>query len=368
MTERERIVVAMSGGVDSSVAAALLMEAGHDVVGLFMRNGAVPGPAAARHKQGCCSLDDAMDARHVAARLGVPFFAVNFEREFSRIIDYFADEYDRGRTPNPCIVCNRDLKFGRLLDYADEIGAARVATGHYARVTQRDGRPAIARAIDRDKDQSYVLFPLETGQVARTLLPLGELTKDEVRAEARRFGLPVAEKRESQEICFVPDDDYRAFLRRRRPESLRPGAIVDLAGAEVGRHEGHQLYTIGQRRGLGGGFTRPVYVVAIRPDSNVVVVGDEADLRVGALRVGPATWQGAAPLRAGESLRGSVRVRYQHEPVPASARADEDGLVIELDEPLRAVTPGQAAVFYDGDTVLFGAWIDAPIGGASLEA
>lgn len=360
-TGRRRVVVAMSGGVDSSVAAALLQERGDEVIGLFMRNGAVPGPAAAKHKQGCCSLDDSMDARHVAGRLGVPFFAVNFKREFGRIINYFADEYDRGRTPNPCIVCNRDLKFGRLLDYADEIGATHVATGHYARIVKHGDRHAVARAVDDAKDQSYVLFPLEQDQLERTLLPLGELTKDEVRAEAKRFGLPVAEKAESQEICFVPDNDYGGFLKRRAPDSIQPGPIVDLQGSVLGEHEGHQLYTIGQRKGLGGGFERPVYVVEIRAEDNTVVIGEREDLVAGGLLVDAVTWQAAPGIAPGEELEGTVRTRYQQRPVAARARLQDDGRVmIELDEALRAITPGQAAVFHEGDTVLFGGWIAEP--------
>jgi tRNA-uridine 2-sulfurtransferase len=367
----ERIVVAMSGGVDSSVAAALLQEQGHDVVGLFMRNGAVPGPAAARNKQGCCSLDDSMDARHVAGRLGVPFFAVNFKREFGRIINYFADEYDRGRTPNPCIVCNRDLKFGRLLDYADEIGASKVATGHYARIVQRGDRHAVARAVDGDKDQSYVLFPLDQDQLARTLLPLGEMTKEEVREQARRFGLPVAEKAESQEICFVPDNDYGGFLKRRAPDSIQPGPIVNLAGEVQGEHEGHQLYTIGQRKGLGGGFGSPVYVVEIRAEENTVVIGGREDLVAAGLRIEAVTWQAAAGIPEGGELVGQVRTRYQQAPVAARARL-VDGVPgeveISLDEPLRAITPGQAAVFHDGDVVLFGGWIREPISARAGDA
>jgi tRNA-uridine 2-sulfurtransferase len=364
---KERIVVAMSGGVDSSVAAALLLEEGYDVVGLFMRSGVAAGEAAKSGKQGCCSIDDAMDARRVAALLDIPFFAVNFAAEFGRIIDYFVDEYMRGRTPNPCVQCNRWLKFGRLLDYADEIGASRVATGHYARVERRGDRFAIARGVDFGKDQSYVLFPLDQRQLSRTLLPLGGMTKPAVRAHAARIGLAVAEKPDSQEICFVPDQDYGRLLEERRPGELNPGPMLDMAGREVGRHKGHQHYTVGQRKGLGA-LGRPMYVVETRPADNVVVVGDPQDIEAGGLVASDVIW-GGAELQAGESLRGAVKVRSRQEPVAAVAtRAGDGRLRVVFDDPLRAVTPGQAAVFYEGDVVLFGGFIDhaLPLGaGAS---
>ncbi|MCB9832461.1 MAG: tRNA 2-thiouridine(34) synthase MnmA [Planctomycetes bacterium] len=355
----ERVVVAMSGGVDSSVAAALLREQGHEVVGLFMRNGIAPGAAASRGKQGCCSLEDSMDARQVAARLDIPFYALDFSVDFGRIMDYFAAEYDAGRTPNPCIQCNRWLKFGKLLEQADAIGARRVATGHYARLLRRDDRLAVARGLDRDKDQSYLLFPLEQWQLERSLLPLGELEKSEVRERARDLGLAVHDKPDSQEICFVPDDDYRGFLRRRAPETLRPGPVVDLEGRELGRHEGHQLYTIGQRRGLGGGNKSPRYVVAIRPEDNVVVVGGPDDLLAGGLVIGQPTFQGIGPLAPGETIAGDVKIRSRHEATPAELIGAADGSVtIRFASPERAVTPGQAAVFYLDDLVLVGGFID----------
>ncbi|MEE9395099.1 MAG: tRNA 2-thiouridine(34) synthase MnmA [Planctomycetota bacterium] len=365
MAESERIVVAMSGGVDSSVVAALLAEAGHDVIGLFMRNGVVAGDAAKKGKQGCCSLDDSMDARRVAALLDVPFFAVNFKREFGKIIDYFVDEYDRGRTPNPCILCNRDLKFGRLIEYADEVGASKIATGHYGRIVEHRGRLSVARAADRQKDQSYVLFPLDQSQLSRTLLPLGNMTKAEVRAEAHRFGLPVGDKPDSQEICFVPDNDYGNLLRQRNPESLKPGRIIDVDGQDIGPHEGHQLYTIGQRKGLGGGFKDPIYVVEIRAAENLVVIGGAEHLAGQGLEMSQLTWGGLAGLKVGEQITGAVKVRSAAEPVPARARLVASGQVeILFDEPIRAVTPGQAAVFYEDDAVLFGGFIDTPLTGA----
>jgi tRNA-specific 2-thiouridylase len=357
-TRKERVVVAMSGGVDSSVTAALLLERGYDVVGLFMRSGIHAGEAAKAGKQGCCSIDDAMDARQVAASLGVPFFAVNFSVEFERIINYFVDEYERGRTPNPCVQCNRWLKFGRLLDYADEIGARWVATGHYARIVQRGGRRAIAKGLDGSKDQSYVLFPLDQRQLERTMLPIGEMQKVDVRAIAAKIGLKVSEKPDSQEICFVPDQNYGRLLGERRPGSIKKGPLVDTAGKVLGEHLGHQLYTIGQRKGLGA-LGRPMYVVETRPETNTVVVGDARETESIGLIAGDLIWGGIDRIPPGVEISGGVKVRYRQDPCPAKARISADGRVeITFDEPLRAVTPGQAAVFYDGDVVLFGGFID----------
>lgn len=357
--DRGRIVMAMSGGVDSSVAAAMLCEQGYDVVGLFMRHGVEVSEAAKRGKQGCCSLEDSMDARKVAAKLGVPFYAINFTKDFNQIIQYFAAEYNAGRTPNPCIQCNRWLKFGKLLDYADEIGATHVATGHYAGVEQVGDRYSVVRACDRDKDQSYVLFPLSQEQLSRTLLPLGSLTKAEVRKRAEDIGLAVFDKPDSQEICFVPDNDYGGFLRRRDPESINPGPLLDQAGGIVGEHEGHQLYTIGQRKGLGGGFTVPRYVVDIRPEDNAVIVGGADDLQSQALEFDEPTWQELAPMAPGETLKGEVKVRYSHEPQPATLEVlAHGGVRVNFAETLRAVTTGQGAVFYRDERVICGGFID----------
>lgn len=365
VSARPRTVVAMSGGVDSSVCAALLKEAGHDVVGLFMRNGVQAGAAAKVGKQGCCGIDDAMDARRVAAVLDIPFFALNFSAEFGRIIDYFVAEYERGRTPNPCVQCNRWLKFGRLLEYADEIGATHVATGHYARVVDYGGRRGIARGLDPQKDQSYVLFPLDQKSLARTLMPLGGMTKPEVRALAERFGLPVSAKPDSQEICFVPDQDYGRLLEEKNPGSIRPGDMVDTKGQVIGRHLGHQLYTVGQRKGLGA-LGRPMYVVETRAGENVVVVGDAADTDAAGL-VASDVIHGAIETIPAAGVRGAVKVRYRQDPVPATAFGEPSGSVrVLFDEPLRAVTPGQAAVFYAEDVVLFGGFIDRAIPCASL--
>lgn len=326
-----RVLVAMSGGVDSSVSALLLRRAGCDVTGVFMRHG-VPG-----NDRGCCSFDDAYDARRTADRLGIPFYSLNLEAEFGALVDRVVDEYAGGRTPNPCILCNRDLKFGRLFDFADAIGAATVATGHYARL---EGG-VLRRGLDADKDQSYVLFDVE--RLDRVEFPVGALRKDEVRTLAREAGLPVGDKPDSQDVCFVPGGDMGAFLSARTP--MAPGDIVTGDGAVVGRHEGAARFTVGQRRGLGVAMGRPVYVRRVDTATNTVVVGDDPHSRGCTLR--DVRW--LAPPRP----RADVQVRYRHAAAPATI----EGVEVRFDAPVRAVTPGQAAVFYDGDRVLGGGWI-----------
>jgi tRNA-specific 2-thiouridylase len=274
----KRVVLAMSGGVDSSVAAVLLKDEGYDVVGIFMRTGAAVDDAERRAKT-CCSVTDALDARSVADRLDIPFYALDFERDFARIQDYFADEYLAGRTPNPCVVCNVWLKFGKLWSHGKQIGADFVATGHYARVVETsDGTTRVARGLDRTKDQSYVLFGLRRELLPHVLFPVGGYTKAQIRAIAREHGLPVHDKPDSQDICFVPDDDYLAFVRERRPLRETAGPIVDLEGTVVGQHAGIEAFTIGQRRGLGVTFGSPRYVVAIEPLSGTVTVGTKRHL------------------------------------------------------------------------------------------
>ncbi|MBX3468698.1 MAG: tRNA 2-thiouridine(34) synthase MnmA [Planctomycetes bacterium] len=361
--ERERVVACLSGGVDSSVAAALLVEAGHDVVGVFLRSGA--SGQAAGERQGCCSVEDALDARRVADALGIPFYALNMEREFGRLIDRFAADYAAGRTPNPCVLCNRWLKFGHVLAFADQVGAATVASGHYARVSDQGGRVVVRRARDRRKDQSYVLAVLEQAQLARVRFPLGERTKEEVRAMARARGLlRVADKPDSQELCFVPGD-YREVLRERLPAdapALEAGEVRDTAGRPRGRHAGTAGYTVGQRRGLGiGGAGAPLYVVRTDPARRLVVVGGAADLEAGGLTADEVTWVGRR-LAPGERARGRAQLRAHGAAHPATVVCTgPDAFEATFDLPARAVVPGQAAVVYDeaDDAVLFAGWIRA---------
>lgn len=350
-----RIIAAMSGGVDSSAAAALLREQGHDVIGLFMRNGV---HSELEGGKGCCTLEDANDAKAVAAHLGIPFYAINFEYEFSKLIDYFIDEYDRGRTPNPCVMCNRMLKFGHLLQFAREVGAEAVATGHYARTAQRDGRTLLLRSADKEKEQSYVLFNQTQKQLAASLFPLGEMKKSEVREVARRAGLRVHDKHESQDICFVPTGDYRDVLNERAPKILSPGPIVNETGSEVGQHEGVQLYTIGQRKGLRiGGLDSPRYVVGLDRDNNTVRIGPKRDLLQKECTIHRPNWISFDKLE--EPVRCSAQIRYHHEPAAATLKPLEDDRArIVFDVPQSAITPGQAAVCYDDDEVLGGGWIE----------
>lgn len=339
----------MSGGVDSSVVALLLQRQGHDVVGVFMRNG-VAGKSA--QEKSCCSASDARDASVVADRLGVPFYAVDYAQEFDGLMDHFAAEYRRGRTPNPCVLCNQQLKFGRLFSLADDVGAAAVATGHYARVV--DGELHLAR--DASKDQTYYLFGVERAALQRTLFPLGDLTKPEVRALASEAGLVTAEKPESMEICFVTSGDYRDVVRARGGTG-RPGRFVDGQGRELGRHDGVDGFTIGQRRGLPA-LGAPHYVASIDPDGgDVVLVPRDGLDRTTALVLG-TSWLVDAPA-AGAAVRAHVKVRARHAAVPATLQwAGPAAVRVAFDAPVAAITPGQAAVFYDGPRVLGGGWIE----------
>lgn len=343
----------MSGGIDSSASAVLLKRAGHRVTGVFMRHGAAAPGTARPNKQGCCSLDDSYDARRVADLLGIPFYTLNFEEEFGKIIEGFVEAYDKGRTPNPCVVCNRDLKFGKLFEYADAVGAELVATGHYARVERRGDRVALLKGLDPRKDQSYVLFPLGQAQLARTMFPVGAYEKPAIRELAREAGLKIADKPESMEICFVPDNDHRRLLREKLGERVRPGDFVDREGRSIGTHDGHQLFTIGQRKGLGTAFGKPMYVVEIDPARNVVVLSEEDERRADFVVTG-VNWVSSAP----RACAADVKIRSMHAGASARIAPLEDGSVaVTFDDPQRAVTPGQAAVFYEGDAVLGGGWI-----------
>jgi tRNA-specific 2-thiouridylase len=355
------VAAAMSGGVDSSVAAALLREEGLDVVGVTLNLFALPKAVCALDElRSCCGAGARRDAGAVAAVLGIPYYVADFRRTFERaVVEDFIAEYRRGRTPNPCLRCNRFVKFGPLLRRAARLGADRVATGHYARLeTDRaSGRRLLRKGLDPDKDQSYFLYPLSQDELTRTLFPIGHLRKADVRALAERFGLPVARKPESQEICFVPDDDYARFLRGRIPEAFIPGPIVDRAGRTIGRHSGILNFTIGQRKGMGIAAPRPLYVIAIEPATNTIVAGPNEELFRARLRVSDVNWVAAGGLSG--PLRAAVKVRYRHAEARARLYPDEHGgVIVEFEKPQRAVTPGQAAVFYDGDIVLGGGTIE----------
>ena len=354
---RSRVVVAMSGGVDSSVSAHLLKEAGHEVVGLFMRLGR-GGAGQEPSYRSCCSTADAADARRVAERLGIRFYTLNFQPDFNRIVDYFCEEYARGRTPNPCIVCNRDLKFGRLAEFADQLDADYIATGHYARVERTDAGVRLRRGVDPHKDQSYVLFDVRRERLQRVLLPLGSMRKGEVRALADRLGLPVKDKADSQEICFVPGDDYSELIRRHARRPPQPGRMVLTDGTEVGTHPGIEFFTIGQRRGLGLALGQPLYVVRIEPSTRTVVLGRKEDLLTSEMYVGSLNWLVDPP--EGE-FHALVQIRSTHRAAPAEVvPLEEDRAWVVFDQPQLAVTPGQAAVFYQDDLVLGGGWIEGP--------
>jgi len=364
----ERIVVGMSGGVDSSLAAALLVEQGHEVIGVTLRVWPWREPDSAPAKFGsCCSPESVDDARQVARRLGIPYYLLNSEREFDRtVIDHFAREYEAGRTPVPCVVCNREVKFGSLLQRARAWDAAAVATGHYARITRdgASGRFLLWRGRDRAKDQSDFLWPLTQSQLAAARFPVGDLTKDAVRERARSMGLVTANKPESQEICFIPDDDYRGFLRARIPGAFRPGPIVNGRGAIVGQHQGLANYTVGQRRGLGLTGKQPLYVTALDAGRNAVVVGGTDEVETDRLWAEQVNLIAVATLDA--PLAVTAKIRHGHVPAPAVIRIPDGGDLSRLeclfDRPQRAVAPGQSVVFYQDDLVVGGGVIAASPG------
>jgi tRNA-uridine 2-sulfurtransferase len=358
---QERIVVGMSGGVDSSVAAALLAESGCEVVGVTMRVWRRQESEQSHSRFGsCCGSEAVDDARHVARALGIPYYLLNLADEFERaVIGPFADSYRRGRTPVPCVACNTDLKFGSLLDRARAWDAVAVATGHYARITRNSetGRWALHRARDGRKDQSDFLWPLTQAQLAAARFPIGELTKEEVRDHARRLGLRTAEKPESQEICFVPDGDYRAYLKARDPDVFRPGLIVDRGGQRLGTHSGVAGFTIGQRKGLGLVSDRALYVVDIDAEAARVMVGESGDLERDRLEVRGANFIAGEPPTG--PLRVTARIRHNHEPAPATLQSLPLGRAeVVFDVPQRAITPGQSCVWYREDEVVGGGVID----------
>lgn len=368
-----RVVLAMSGGVDSSTAAHLLLEAGHEVVGVFMRHGeestaacAVEGGESlpvlgsrADHKQGCCSASDARDARRVADSLRIPFYALDLQSDFRRIVDYFVDAYTRGRTPNPCVQCNNWIKFGRLFDYADSIDAQFVATGHYARLEHlpHDPTPALRSGVDASKDQSYALFGIRRQMLPRMMLPVGGYDKKTIREIAGRLGLNVAEKKDSQEICFVTSGDHDQFVKARAPQAAgRNGAIVTTDGREVGRHEGIEKFTVGQRKGLGVALGTPQFVVRIEPETHQVVIGPKTALARPTLSASGLNWLVDPP--QGE-FACEAKIRYNGRALAAKAEiVDHDRLDVRFTDPAEGVAPGQAVVLYQEDRVLGGGWIE----------
>ncbi len=360
-TDRRRIVVAMSGGVDSSVAAGLLAEQGHEVIGISLRLAPEPAAGTPRSSSGCCSVEDFQDAARVATALGIPHYVFDMREEFERsVISPFVEEYLAGRTPSPCILCNREIKFSLLHKKAFELGADAVATGHYARIEHDETGYHLLRGRDHHKDQSYFLFEMGQKELATTLFPVGHMEKDEVRRHAIRLGLGVADKPDSQEVCFVSDGRYAQFVARAAPDRVRSGEIRNEKGDVLGTHEGIHGYTVGQRRGLGVSAPNPLYVSAIDADSATVTVSERGALAADGLVASGVTW--VADDAPGDDHRVLARIRYRHEAVPASVVETGNGTVeLRFDEPQYAITPGQATVFYRNDEVVGGAWIQRGI-------
>jgi len=377
MVKKVSVLVAMSGGVDSSVAAAMCCRQGYDVSGVFMCLGQADEKATAH--PGCCNPQDARDAQEVARQLGIKFSVLDFKAEIEKVIEYFIEEYRNGRTPNPCIMCNNRLKFGKLIDYAAHSGIDYVATGHYGRIcfaqnktdvcqvtaeelaNNRNGNKLLCRGVDNSKDQSYALFGIGRDNLNKVILPVGSYTKSQVRQLARQMNLPVHDKGESQEICFVPDDDYAMFITERAAELARPGPVVDTTGKVLGQHEGVFRYTIGQRRGLSIAMGTPAYVVRISAADNTVVLGSRNDLLQRKLWADKVTWlTEATPV---ESFVATVQIRYNHRGAAGrvtpvlNGQGEADTVMVEFEEPIAAITPGQAVVFYDREVVLGGGWI-----------
>jgi tRNA-specific 2-thiouridylase len=347
-----RVVVAMSGGVDSSTAAALLVEEGHEVIGIMMRLWAEGGEGGATNR--CCSPEAVEDARHVCQILDIPFYLINYEKDFKHhVVDYFISEYANGRTPNPCLACNRHIKFGLLLRRALSLDTQYLATGHYARIRQATGHYLLLKGVDRRKDQSYALYMLNQEELAHLHFPLGDYTKNEVRAIARERGLPVAEKAESQELCFVHDNDYRRFLRTYAPETIKPGPIVDTAGRVIGQHKGLPFYTIGQREGMGIAAPEALYILEMDTVRNTIVAGTRAELGRRELIAHQVSFiSGKAPA---SPMRVAAKIRYKAVEAKATLNlVDEDTVALTFVEPQRDITPGQGVVFYQGEVVLGG--------------
>ncbi|HVP79252.1 MAG TPA: tRNA 2-thiouridine(34) synthase MnmA [Thermodesulfobacteriota bacterium] len=354
---KKRVVVGMSGGVDSSTTAGLLKEKGYEVIGATMCIGTRDKTQGAPAR--CCSLADIEDARRVALQIGIPFYVIHLREEFEKeVIQYFCREYLQGKTPNPCILCNEKVKFGSFLNKAMELEADFLATGHYAKLgfDERTGHYLLKKGVDRKKDQSYVLFSLTQDQLRHTLLPLGDLRKEEVRRKAYQLGLQVHDKAESQEVCFIQDTSYHSFLLERLKESIEPGPILDRNGNVLGRHKGIPFYTIGQRRGLGLAKGKPLYVIKIDREKNAIVVGGEEGVRSDRFIVDGIRWM--VPPETFPFHTAHVKIRYNHPGSEASLFSKGKGILeVKFKVPQKAITPGQAAVFYEGETLLGGGWI-----------
>ena len=354
-----KVLMAMSGGVDSSVAAALLQQDGHEVIGCFMRLGNIgdeldhESEISIGHK-GCCSINDAHDARHVSAKLGIKFYALDFKQDFGRIIDYFVDEYNAGRTPNPCVRCNDWLKFGRLHEYAHSIGAEYVASGHHAQVKCGEEGAELHMGADKGKDQSYVLFGAHRNRISEMMLPIGHLQKSEVRHLAKEFNLPVFAKPDSQEICFVPDDNYANLISKRAPGSLQAGEVLDSKGNVIGTHGGQQKFTIGQRRGLGIAMSKPMYVVDKDPVLNTVTVGGEELLDTHSVIAAETNW---LIDKTEDWIPCTAKIRYNTLPASGKVRSVGSQIEVAFDTPQRGGAPGQAVVCYQDTRVICGGWI-----------
>lgn len=363
MADKPRVVVAMSGGVDSSLTAALLVHQGYDVIGATMQIWEKDQHDEKPDSRGCCSISAVDDARRVADTLGIPYYVLNFRKLFQqKVVDYFMDEYSAARTPNPCIACNRYVKFEGLLDKALALGAQYVATGHYARIMYDAGRERyiLRKGIDVTKDQSYALYHLNQRTLRHFLMPLGSFEKTETRKMAKELGLSVADKPESQEICFVPNDDYKSFLKERIPDALRPGLIVDTAGRTLGKHQGVQLYTVGQRRGLGLAVGKPLYVVALDAEYNQVIVGQDEDVFSAELIAGDLNFITIDQLDG--PMIVEAKIRYSAPPAQATVVPLDNGQVhVTFTRPQRAITPGQSVVFYHNDDVVGGGIIQKVI-------